>query len=327
MSPLDDCCTICGTCDARLCADNSDDCGCTDTRTCADCCAETHGDKMTPPNLVRDLDETAYHADTTTLSASGAKTLLGKRPPTTDTDALIFGRLAHTLILEPHKLDTYAVLDPDIIGVKANGDKADNPTATKAWKDAVFEAKRDGLTVIAPRMLNKAYGLADAVREHPEASRLLTAATDHEISAYADHPTGARVRARFDLVGPGFIADIKTTRDGNPDDFGRTMHGFLYHVSAANYIDIARANGLEVNRFDLICVEKDLTPGGDYRVSVLEIHPDAIDLGRDLMAEACTRWLALGKRVDLPSYGDDRHVIDLPGYAYPYDEAVELKLA
>lgn len=266
--------------------------------------------------LIRDLPEDKYHADLTTLSASGAKTLLGRRPPSSDSDALMFGRLVHTVILEPHKLDTYAVLDPDVIGVKADGTKADNPTATKAWKDAVFAAKRDGLTVIAPKMLAKANALALAINAHPEAGRLMAAATDTEVSAYAEHPSGATVRARFDLVGPGFIADIKTTRDADPEHFGRSMHAFGYHISAANYLDIARANGLDVDRFDLICVEKEPTPGGDYRVSVLEIHEDAIDLGRELMAEACKRWLALGKRVDLPSYGDDRHVIDLPPYAY-----------
>jgi hypothetical protein len=280
---------------------------------------------MRDPGFYDDIPEGDYHADPTTLSASGAKVLLGKRPPSADGDALLFGRLAHTVILEPDKLDTYAVLDPDEIGVKANGDKADNPTATKAWKDAVFAAKRDGLTVISPKTLTRARALAGAVKAHPEASRLLAAATGHEVSAYADHPTGARVRARFDLIGPGFIGDIKTTFDGNPDDFGRTMHKYLYHVSAANYLDIARANGHDADRFDLICVEKEPTPGGAYRVSVLEIHPDAIDLGRELMAEACNRWLALGKRVDLPSYGDDRHVIDLPAYAYD-TEPVELNL-
>jgi hypothetical protein len=275
--------------------------------------------------LVRDLDEQTYHADTESLSASGAKTLLGKRPPSPDGEAILFGRLVHTVILEPAKLDTYAVLDPDIIGVKADGSKADNPTATKAWKDVVFAAKRDGLTVIAPKMLEKARAMEAAVRKHPEAGRLLAAATDHEISAYADHPSGARVRARFDLVGPGFIGDIKTTRDADPENFGRTMHSFGYHISAANYLDVARANRLDVDRFDLIAVEKEPTPGGDYRVSVLEIHPDAIDLGRELMAEACARWLALGKRIDLPHYGDDRHVIDLPAYAYD-TETIELNL-
>jgi len=270
-------------------------------------------------SLHRDLPEDQYHSDTASLSASGAKTLLGRRPPSPDSEAILFGRLVHTVILEPHKLDTYAVLSPEIIGVKKDGTQADNPKATAAWKDAVFKAKQDGLTIIDPATLAHAEALSAAIHKHPEASRLLAAATEHEVSAYAEHPSGATVRGRFDLVGPGFIADIKTTRDGDPEHFGRSMHAFGYHISAANYLDIAQANGLDVERFDLIVVEKEPTPGGDYRVSVLEIHPDAIDLGRDLMAEACRRWLDLGKRVDLPSYGDDRHVIDLPAYAYESD--------
>jgi hypothetical protein len=271
------------------------------------------------PELVLDLNDTDYHADTDSLSASGAKVLLGKRPPSPDGDAMLFGRLVHTVILEPHKLDTYAVLNADVIGVKADGSQADSPKATKAWKDAVFKAKQDGLTIIDGPTLAHAQSLANAIERHPEASRLLAAATGHEVSAYADHPSGARVRARFDLVGPGFIGDIKTARDADPENFGRAMHAFMYHVSAANYLDVARANGLDADRFDLICVEKEPTPGGDYRVSVLEIHEDAIQLGRELMADACNRWLANGKRVDLPGYGNERHVIDLPAWAYETD--------
>ena len=274
---------------------------------------------MREPGLVFDLDQDDYHRDTETLSASGAKVLLGNRPPSPDSEALLFGRLVHTVILEPHKLDTYAVLNADVIGIKADGSKADNPTATKAWKDAVFAAKRDGLTVVSGQTLAKAQSMAAAVQAHPEASRLLTAATATEVSAYAMHPSGVMVRARFDAICPESVIDVKTTRDADPENFGRSMHAFGYHISAANYLDIARANGLTVDRFDLVCVEKEPTPGGEYRVSVLEIHADAIDKGRELMAEACDRWLALGKRVDLPGYGSDRHVIDLPAYAYDDD--------
>ena len=266
--------------------------------------------------LVRGLDAATYHADTQTLSASGAKVLLGKRPPAPDSDTLAFGRLVHVVILEPHRLDEYAVLDPELIGVKVNGERSENPTATKAWRDAVFNAKRDGLTIVSPQTLAKAHAMAAAVQKHPEAGRLLATATEHEVSAYADHPSGARVRARFDLLGPDFIGDIKTCRDADPENFGRVINALMYHVSAANYIDIARANGLPVERYDLICVEKDPTPGGEYRVAVNEVHADAIEKGRELMAEACARWLALGKRIDLPHYGPGRHVVDLPPYVY-----------
>lgn len=271
------------------------------------------------PKIVRDLPELDYHRDTEHLSASGAKVLLGKRPPAPDSEALLFGRLVHTVILEPHRLDRYAVLNADVIGVKADGSPADNPRATKAWKTAVFEAERDGLTVIDGQTLAHAQAMARAVENHPEAGRILATSADHEVSAYATHPTGAPVRGRFDLLGPGFIADIKTCRDADPEKFDRVVHGLGYHVSAANYIDIARANGLTVDEFLLICVEKEPTPGGDYRVAVIELHEDAIDKGRDLMADACERWLANGRVIDLPDYGDGRHVIDLPGWAYDND--------
>lgn len=274
--------------------------------------------------LVRDLAELDYHRDTEHLSASGAKVLLGKRPPAQDSDALAFGRLVHTVILEPHRLDRYAVLNAEVIGVKADGSKADNPRNTKAWKDAVFEAERDGLTVIDGRTLAKAQAMADAVQNHPEAGRLLAAATEHEVSMYAQHPTGAAVRGRLDLLGPDFVADVKTCRDGDPETFGKVANSLMYHVSAAVYIDLARANGIDVDRFDLICVETEPTPGGDYRVSVLELHEDAIDKGRELMAEACSRWLANGRRIDLPHYGDGRHVVDLPGWVYLNDNELEL---
>ncbi|WP_418060777.1 PD-(D/E)XK nuclease-like domain-containing protein [Pimelobacter simplex] len=270
-------------------------------------------------SIIRDLPEADYHRDTEHLSASGAKVLLGKRPPSEDSDAIQFGRLVHTVILEPEKLDRYAVLNADVIGVKKDGSKATNPKNTDAWREAVFKAERDGLIVIDGRTLAKAQALADAVANHPEAGRLLAAATEHEVSMFADNLTGAPVRGRLDLLGPDFVADVKTCRDADPAEFGRVIEKLMYHVSAANYLDIARANGINAREFLFICVETEPTLSGEYRVSVIELHRDAIDLGRDLMAQACERWLANGRRIDLPHYGNGRHVVDLPPWAYDND--------
>ncbi len=276
------------------------------------------------PGLYDSIPEATYHADLTSLSASGAKVLLGKRAPSPDSEALAFGRLVHVILLEPHRLDEYVDLDPDVIGLTVKGEKSDNPKNTKAWKEAVFKAEQSGLTIIDSRTLAHAQAVAAAVEKHPEAGRLLAQATGHEVSAYAEHPSGALVRARFDLVLPTALVDIKTCRDADPETFGKVVQALGYHISAANYADIARANGLTVDRFDLICVEKEPTPGGEYRVSVNELHPDAIDKGRELMAEACARWLALGKRIDLPGYGPGRHVVDLPPYVYDDFDDIEI---
>lgn len=264
--------------------------------------------------LVYNLPEAEYHADETTLSASGAKVLLGKRAPA-ESEALSFGTLVHVAILEPDRLTEYVPLDPNAIGVKADGTTAQNPTSTAAWKNAVAEVAAEDKHVVSQSDLDRAKAMAQAVFAHPMARKVLDLATGSEVSAYADHASGVRVRARFDVCGP-IIGDIKTCRDANPKWFGKTSHDFGYHLSAANYLDIAAANDLEPTDFALINVEKEPTPGGEHRVSVINFAPTAIDLGRREMTEACHRWLALGKRIDLPSYGDGFHTIDLPSYAY-----------
>src|SRR5205085_2172049 len=98
-------------------------------------------------------------------------------------DALDFGSLLHAIVLEPETIDGYpernglAILDAQKLGVKADGKPADNPTATKAWKDAVAAATQGGRRVITQTdwdaMLVRAEAMADAVRQHDVAADLL----------------------------------------------------------------------------------------------------------------------------------------------------------
>ena len=246
------------------------------------------------------------------LSASEAKVLLGKRPPA-PSPALAFGTLVHTIVLEPEKADAYVALDA--VSIAGNNPKTgrpyDSPTMTAKWKAAVAEAEQDGKTVVALAEWEAAHRMADAVHAHPAASRVLELCNRREVSGWAKHPTGVLVKGRLDLLGPGLVADLKTTQDANPETFGKTCHDFGYHVSAANYMDVALAAGEDVQGFCFVNVEK----AEPYRVSVVQLTESAIDLGRERMAEACRRWLDLG-RVELPQYGDGFHTVDLPPWAY-----------
>ncbi|QLQ11146.1 MAG: PD-(D/E)XK nuclease-like domain-containing protein [Nocardioidaceae bacterium] len=244
------------------------------------------------------------------LSASEAKILLGKRPPA-PSPALAFGTLFHTLVLEPDRAGEYLALDAEKIGVKADGSKAENPTMTNAWKKAVKEAEQDGKTVVAQTDWDAACAMRDAVYAHKAAAEVMDLCTRHEVSGWAEHETGALVKGRIDLLGPGVVADLKSTKDADPERFGWTCADFMYHVSAADYRDIAMADGESVEAVIFINAEKE----PPYRVSVVDLAPRAIDLGRDRMTEACRRWLDLGT-VQLPSYGDGYHRIDLPPKAY-----------
>lgn len=277
----------------------------------------------------RDVPEGDYHADGTHLSASAAKTLLGHRPPDS-TAALEFGSLVHMLLLEPERFEReYCPLNAAEVGLKADGTRADNPTNTNAWKRAVAKAKAEGLKVVAAEDVERGRAMVEAVKAHPTAGRLVDLATDREISLYGvERETGAQIRGRLDLLGPGFVADLKTIGDATPTKFGATAHAFGYHISAANYLNLCAQNNIGVETFAFLLVEKMPTPGGRYRVSVVQLDDEAIAEGARLMTEACRRWLALGHVVDLPDHGDGWHTVSLPPWAYrggfdTYDELTE----
>lgn len=269
----------------------------------------------------RGVPEVEYHGDTTHLSASAAKILLGKRPPVSKWE-LEFGRIVHALLLEPERYERdFAVLDPAVVGVKVDGTPAGNPAATKAWKEAVNRAAAEGKAMVSPGDDQRAKAMVEAVMAHPTAATLVNYAHDRELSVYGSNPeTEAPVRGRFDLSGGGYIADLKTCGDASPANFSRTCHTFGYHVSAANYLDLAAGNDMSADVFAFINVEREPTPGGVHRVSVIELDPRAVTEGRRLMAEACQRWLDLGRVVDLPGYGDGIHTVDLPPWAYRTEE-------
>jgi hypothetical protein len=70
--------------------------------------------------IYTDVSNEQYHSDPNTLSSSGAKLLLPPSAPAKfkylrdhprqDTDAFRFGRIVHTVILEPDKAD-FVVVD------------------------------------------------------------------------------------------------------------------------------------------------------------------------------------------------------------------------
>lgn len=266
------------------------------------------------PGLVFDLDNDLYHAGKNSLSASSAKVLLGSRPPTSF-EALSFGSLVHSVLLEPEACDRrYVSLDANSIGVLKDGSPAANPKATSAWKAAVRDALKDGFEVVDPADWEQANRMADAVRGHKAAAELLAACPHREVSAYAEFEPDVIVRGRFDLLGDNTIADFKTCADGDPDQFARIAYKYGYYLQAAAYQFLAEANGIETDGLRFILCEKEPTPGGNYRVSVTRLDDLFVAKGREDFKEAVRRWIALGKRVDLPSYPDEEVIVGMPSY-------------
>lgn len=260
------------------------------------------------PSFVENLPEAEYHGDPATLSVSGAKTLL--RSPKLyryeqlnpkHSKAFDVGTLIHALVLgQPH---TITVKDWD--------------GRTTAGKNRAAEVEAQGLTVVSADDWDLAHAAADAVRINHIANKLLSDGRA-EVSAYAIDPfTEVPIRGRFDwLRDDGWIIDLKTTKDAEPSEFAKSIANFKYHMQAAWYIDLARANGVDVKGFRFVAVEK--TP--PYLVSVVELTEEAISFGAELGHKARQMWAECRESDYWPDWGhdlvDDIVTVDLPRWAY-----------
>ena len=217
--------------------------------------------------LRTDLTNEQYHELTEWASSSALKAHLPEHYKTGgSSEALAFGSLVHTAILEPDDLAGYLPLD----AAKIAGDKAE----------------QDGRKVIPQEWLDKALAMRDAVEAHATARELLYDIPGAvEESAFAE-VDGVKCRARFDRRIPGALLDLKSTsaKPGR-DSLGRAVLDYGYDLSAAHYLAVADALGLDVQAFALIFVGKE----PPHRVTVVDLDATWLERGRVLRQRAIER--------------------------------------
>ena len=261
-------------------------------------------DWITEPGFYDDTDERIYHAHPTSLSVSGAKTLLKspalyryRRDHAEHKDAYDVGTAFHTKTLGTGR--PIEVVDAASWQGKA---AQEQQAEARAEHRTPILAKDDAITT----------AMAEAVWDSPAARQWLDGV--YEMSAFAVDPvTGIMRRSRFDILGETFIGDLKSTRDASPESFAKDCANFHYHMQAAWYLDLASSLGHPALGFAFIAVEK--TP--PHFVSVLELDEDALDLGRALNAKALATYARCVATDEWPGYTPDGYAtISLPGWAF-----------
>ncbi|HCF99590.1 MAG TPA: recE [Chloroflexi bacterium] len=228
------------------------------------------GDKLSfEPGIYPGIKNADYHADEA-LGSTSLKTLATRTPAHYQhdkthpkfSDAFTLGTAAHSVILEG---------DPSGIVVV----DADN-WLTRSAKEAKSAALGSGLQPLLTKEWAQVLAMNDAVMAHPLAR---AAFTDHraEESIFWEED-GLMLKCRPDAWKPGVLVDLKTARDANPNEFGKTAHEFGYHQSAAHYIDGVKAATGEELPFHFVLVEKT----APYLVSVVELDIEAVNIGRQL---------------------------------------------
>ncbi|MEV5360603.1 PD-(D/E)XK nuclease-like domain-containing protein [Micrococcus luteus] len=251
-----------------------------------------------------DIPDAEYHGLNHSLSSTGARKLLPpftprdfqhwRNAPRVDTDAFDLGHVVHALVLG--RGAEYAVLDPAVHGLKKDGTVADNPRATATWKEAVSQARADGLTPIHVSDFRTADAMAAAVRA--DAAGYFVDG-DPEVTVFATDPdTGVELRARFDWLKPGAIEDLKTARSAEPRHFERHAEDLGYVVQEAFYRHVAFLAGLEVQRFTFVAVAKQ----EPYHVTVHEYDDDALTVGAEMVRRAIDTFAECSRTDHWPGF-------------------------
>lgn len=188
------------------------------------------------PGIYRALGRSAYDKQRRVnwstlkhLGVSGAHYMHALTAPAKDTPALKLGRAVHVAVLEP---ELYSALYVVWTGGRRAG---------KEWE--AFQEAHAGREILTLEEHDRCVAIQQAVRRHPIASSYITGGEaevtmlwDEEIPENGDFPAIVTpMKGRVDYLNDAALVDLKTTRDGSPDGFGRESWRLRYHTQLALY--------------------------------------------------------------------------------------------
>ena len=192
------------------------------------------------------------------VSRSELNILLTKSPmhlkytqehPEEDTPALLEGRAAHKLILEPETFTEEFVIAP----------QCDRRTKEGKETYAAFVEAAEGKEVITTDTMTKIYEMAEAIKQNEVAVKFLQG--EHEQSYFwTDAETGEKCKVRPDCIaevdGQKYIVDYKTTESCADGAFERSVRKYGYKFQAGMYREGVFQNTFDDYKFAFVAQEK-----------------------------------------------------------------------
>lgn len=245
-----------------------------------------------------DIRAELYHSDPIpggSLSSTGARTLVKKCPavfkwqldnPQPYNKDLDLGTAAHKLVLDD---------GPELVLVDAKR------WDTDAIKADVAAIRADGNIPLKRHELDQVKAMADALRQDPDAARLLEPGSGVAEQSAFWNDAGVWRRARFDwLRHDGQIVDYKTARSCRREDLEKAFNEHGYPQQQEWYLDAGIA--LDVadpeKPFQFVLQEKE----PPYLVVVTTCDPMARDIGRHLNQVALNTYAICRKNGEWPGY-------------------------
>lgn len=233
--------------------------------------------------------------------------------PDKETTAKAFGRLVHTITLQPELLSE--VIPPPL---NTTGKYKDNPkpygAETKAY--AEFVEANPGKIVAAQEDIDHCVKIIEKVSAHPIAGPIIDFARTQrgkpnrltELTLVWERH-GVLCKARVDIAKSGDCwADIKTCDDARPEAFARSVETYAYDIQYAMYRDGLSALGSVPLPFRWIAIETN----GSHELMVHEPSDDWKAIAIASYELAIKQYADCVKSGKWPGYSRALSVIDIP---------------
>ncbi|MGB3898146.1 MAG: PD-(D/E)XK nuclease-like domain-containing protein [Mesorhizobium sp.] len=293
------------------------------------------GKPISEPGIYRKIPMEAYHGQLTvapSISSSGLRVIENKSPlhywatsylnparveDDDDTDAMVLGRAAHTLLLGEDGFRDDYVVRPDTYETDKGEWKpwSGNANVCKQW---LADRRAEGKTVLLKSQVEAVKGIAEQLSRNQDALDLLRGRIERSI--IVKDKTGVYVKSRPDSIPNDMvIADLKTCADASQRGIARSIldQGYLQQMALA-ITSLEQVGGSHINQAVLLFVEKkppyafNIKPldNGDI-YTAMRINRRAIDTFARCLAEndwptyqdSMLTWSA-------PQWWSDRHEKD-----------------
>lgn len=249
---------------------------------------------------VRNEDGAAHFSNLKKFAQSPAHYKVSCETPYESTRAMRIGTAIHELVLGARVGKPLAVF---------NGDAR---RGTK-WED--FEEENRGREILTRPEWAEAEIVAKAVLSDPLAAPFLRGRK--EVALIWNEDEIACATGGVDVIGDGWIADLKSTDSTKPDKWQRRAFELLYHAQMAFYEKGCKANNIDTSKgLFLIGVESK----APFCVTVLRLTPEIIAHGH----KCCSVWLeklqACEDADEWPGYVQNVVDFELPSWMGAADE-------
>jgi hypothetical protein len=277
---------------------------------------EELADDNTPEDITpeqRVLTTTVSYSKLRMISVSGPKTYYERyilKEKSAMTDSQILGIAVHKELLEPDSFKD------DFITIR----KLDKrKTADKQlFLETVERATKEKKLIIQENALERVQLIAESVRSHPLAKRILDGAlTEVEMrwqktarckkfegKELVEKTTTFNTVAYVDIINPAqhLLSDLKVV-DGmfEPHRFRNKAKKEFYHAQSALYLEGAEENGIDASRFKFILA----SAKKPYDVAVLTANQEFLEHGNQAQLSATNRLYSCLLNDDWISYPDE----------------------